>query len=195
MDVVSGTASSRKLPRRGQSLAPRRPLCAIAWLCLALTLPASQTAYAVDIYYARAIGQEYLLEPAAPASPAPNSSTEKPLPELPGLGARAVDSAPPKQEMSLWSKVLIGTVLVAAIAALGNNGGSGSAGVTVGTGDTSAPDPGGAPSGGGSGDDGGGGGEIDVGIGLGPGANNNRGNDRDGNRGRGRGRDDDDDDD
>lgn len=174
MEVSSGAASYPRSPKSKERFTRARGLRAVALLCLALLLPAGQIVHAVDIYYARAIGDEYLPERTAPAPSAPNSATERPLPELPGLGARAEATAPPKQEMSLWSKVLIGAVLVTAIAALGNNGGGGGAGVTVGTGDTSGTPTGDGSSGGGSG--GGQGGAIDIGIGLGQGAGNNRDN-------------------
>lgn len=176
-------------------------------LAFALVLPLVPTAHAVDIYYARAIGQEYLPEPRSRSAPPPAPVESRPAPELPGLGA-SESEAPRERERSLWSKVLIGTVLVAAIAALGDRGG-GSAEVTVGTSGAPPPDPGnsgpgngagggnsgggnsgggnsgggGAPGGGNSGGGGGGIG-IDLGVIAGPGGS--------GQSGRGRGRDDDD---
>ncbi|HEY8554015.1 MAG TPA: hypothetical protein VIL43_05700, partial [Burkholderiales bacterium] len=78
------------------------------------------TAEAVDIHYARAIGQEYQPEPPPATAPIPRETDG--TAELPGLGSTAERerAAPP----SLWKRVLIGTLVVAAIAALGNGGGS-----------------------------------------------------------------------
>lgn len=172
--------------------------CAVI-IATALALPAAQTAHAVDIYYARAIGQEYLPE-SAPGQPQRNG--ERAQPALPALGAPAEEDPAPEEGMGLWSKVLIGTLVVAAIAALGNRGGGGSAGVGVGTGGVPAPDSGnsgpgggsggGSDGGGDSGSDGGSGGGggigIDLGLGAGSGTAGNRGNNRDrDDRGRRRG--------
>ena len=131
-------------------------------LCVALTVIATQPAYAADFYLARAIGQEYLPEeePAAPKT-APETNGQRPAPELPGLGSREETREPSKEGMSTWSKVLIGAVVVGAIAALGSNGGGGSS--------APATDTGGAGSGGSDGGGGGGSGDIDIGIGIGSG--------------------------
>lgn len=179
----------RPPPQRQYRRTRTQGFCAVT-IAIALTLPVAQTVHAVDIYYARAIGQEYLPEPeppkapserGPPQAPSPNESTS---PELPALGAREAETPAPAQPRSLWSRVLIGTLVVAAIAALGNRGGGGgSAGVTVGTGSAPPPDAGntgpGDNSGGGNGGDGGGGGiGIDVGLGTAPSAEGNRGNNR-----------------
>ena len=189
MDVFSCCQIPRSVWRR---FSARRA----ATILLALSLPLAQTVYAVDIYYARAIGQEYLPERTPPAPTPPANQPQETLPDLPGLGERTTENAAPKEGMGMWTKVLIGTVLVAAIAALGNNGGGGSAGVSVGTGDTPPPTDTGSSGGNGtSGGSGGGGGPgVDVGIGIGSGSDGARGNNRERGRNNGRDRDDDDDD-
>lgn len=185
-------------PRTRRQPLTRLPGRLALLLAAALLLPGVQSAQAVDIYYARAIGQEYLPEARPPAG-LPESSTSS-SPDLPGLGDRAAPEEAPRP-MSIWSKVLIGVVLVAAVAALGDGDG-GAAQLNVSPGGSTDPGGSNAPpqggSGGGStppseplpgaggGDDNGGGGFIDVG-------GNDAGidfddRDDDDNRGRGRGR-------
>lgn len=187
MDVPSRSGRSRTSALRRLHASS----LAIA-LALILGLLPLAAAEAVDIYHARAIGQEYLPEPPPATTPAPPGARE--APELPGLGASAEpeQAAPP----SLWKKVLIGTLVVAAIAALGNGGGSG--GVSVGTGDGgSTPDAGGGDNGGGGNAGDRSGISIDAGLGSGNGGgergrHRGRGRDDDA-RGRSRGRDSDED--
>lgn len=114
----------------------------------------AQTAHAVDIHYAGAIGQDFLPEPprTAPASPGqtmpPRAEPQAGVPELPGLGARTAEKAAP---MATWTKVLIGVAVVGAMAALSNKGGGGSGEATVttdgssNTGGASTPPPASAP--------------------------------------------------
>lgn len=110
-------------------------------LCLCLAVPLAQTATAAEIY-ARAIGDEYL--PAKPPASAPPQTETKSVPDLPALGTG--QTTPARAEgMSVWSKVLIGVVVVGAIAALGGHGGGGEGNVTMGgSAPSSSPAP--APS-------------------------------------------------
>lgn len=124
----------------------------VAMLVVALLLPMTQTAHAIEILYARAIGDPYSTPPAVSAPPAqqPRKVESGSAPELPGLGTTPKETnAPVQTEESNWSvkKILIGVVLIGAIAALANKGG--------GSGD--APPASSAPSGGGDGGSGGGG--------------------------------------
>lgn len=105
-------------------------------LALALTLPSAQTAQAVEIYYARAIGHDFQPEPAPAGTPA-----SKPAQELPALGSRPEEKAAASTGTSTWSKILIGVVVVGAIAALANKGGGGGE-ASVNTGGGSTPDTG-----------------------------------------------------
>jgi hypothetical protein len=183
MDVFS-RAGSPELPQERRPRSRRhavRGLHLVAVL-FAFALGAVQKVHAVDIYYARAIGQEYLPTPV-PATPpanspgAPNGTKKQTLPDLPGLGTKAEEKEAPR-EMGMWTKVLIGVVVVGAIAALGNKGGDGG---EVGASTGSAPpppppdtggagsNPGGGSGSGGGGSGGGGGIGIDVGIGIGGG--------------------------
>lgn len=172
-DDVRGTQ-----PRRARGVAPlsslqwaRRKSCSRILLVAALVLPVVQAARAADIYYARAIGHEFL--PETKVKPAP--AEREPLPELPGLGnATETDASSSSREMGTWSKVLIGVLVVGAIAALGGGGGGGQASVSTGGADSgsggSAPPPP-PPSTGGGG--------IDIGIGGGGiGTGGDRGEDR-----------------
>lgn len=107
-------------------------------LALVLALQPLPAAQAVDVYYARAIGQEFLPEPSPRTDSA--QTPQQQTPELPGLGARAEEKPAASGGMSTWKKVLIGVVIVGAIAAIGNSGGGGS-------GEVSADLAGGSPSG------------------------------------------------
>lgn len=126
---------------------PRRARGAL--LIAAFSLPVSHTALAVDIHYARAIGDTYEYRPPAPGTPDPappasDSSREPgaPPPErtdpvrgeaLPGLGTEA--SAPAAEEGArTWPRVLIGVLIVGAMAALASKGGGGEGEVQVNTG-------------------------------------------------------------
>jgi hypothetical protein len=166
----------KRLARRNTSDAQRRPRlqrhrALSSLLVLGLTLPLVQTAQAVEIYYARAIGHEFLPE-SVPATPAPKRN--QPAPELPGLGAAPESTKPVGKEMSTLSKVLIGVLVVGTIAALGNRGGGGgdntggsdSGSGTGSSGSTPAATPSSPPPSTGSGGGGGGGG-ITIGIGGG----------------------------
>lgn len=140
MEFRTSARARRRTPRPATETQPQRVGLSrrrSALLLIALLLPAAQTARAVEIYYARAIGQEYLPEERPPAgmpeSGQPRSSG------LPALGDGGREPAVP--EMSVWSKLLIGVALVAAVAALGNgDGGSAQVGITPGD----APDAGGS---------------------------------------------------
>lgn len=124
-----------------------------AMLFAALLLPVTHTAHAVEMLYARAIGDPYAAPPPVSAPPAQNPRPVAPADaaDLPGLGtAPRENKAVAATEESGWSfkKVLIGVVLVGAIAALANKGGGGG----------EAPPANSTPSGGGSGGGGSGGG-------------------------------------
>lgn len=112
-------------------------------LALALTLPSAQTAQAVEIYYARAIGHEFLPEPTRTPPPPATAPDAKPAQDLPGLGSQPEEKAAPSAGTSTWSKILIGVVVVGAIAALANKGGGGGGEVSVNTSGGSTPDTGG----------------------------------------------------
>ena len=112
----------------------------LAVIGLALCLPFAQAVRAVDVYYARAIGQDFLPEAPPPAAAPTTPKQPKPAPELPALGASAEPPAAASGGTSLWTKILVGVVVVGAIAALGKSGGGGSADATVGTGGA-APNP------------------------------------------------------
>lgn len=182
----------------------RRPTLARAAISLvlsiALFLPCAPPAHALELYYARAIGQEYLPEARPGGLPQGDAAA---APDLPALGDRP-SAEPERGEMSVWTKLLIGVALVAAVAALGDGDG-GAAQMSVAPGGNPDPGPSGAPAaGGGTGGGGGGagpseplpgagdnggndGGFIDVGNGdFGPDFDDR---DDDDNRGRGRGRD------
>lgn len=119
----------------------------------ALLLPLVQTAQAVDIYYARAIGHDFLPDTAPSKSSAPANPGQARQPELPGLGTQTETTptaAAAGAGMSTWSKVLIGAVVVGAIAALANKGGGGG-GDTGSSGSGSSQNTGTSGSGGGSG--------------------------------------------
>ncbi len=106
-----------------------------------LCLPLAQSAQAVEIYYARAIGQDFLPDTTTPAPP-PASAKEAPkpaAPELPALGTTTDAKAATTGETSLWTKILVGVVVVGAIAALGNRGGGGSDDVNASTAPAPAP--------------------------------------------------------
>lgn len=122
---------------------------------VALVSPVAQTARAVDIYYAGAIGQDFLPEPGAQGAPAAPAAQPQPTaqpaqqqtraPELPGLGTRT-EARVAGGGMSVWTKVLIGVAVVGAMAALSNKGGGGgeatvSTGEPPNTGGSSAPPP------------------------------------------------------
>lgn len=158
-----------------------------------LFLAGALPAHAFGIYYARAIGQEYLPE-AKPGGLPPGGAA---APELPALGEGAA-AKPEERQLSTWTRILIGVALVAAVAALGNGDG-GSAQMNVTPGSTPAPPaapPAGAgggageplPGAGDNGGGGGGGGLIDVDLDdVVPGVDDDNGN-RGPGRGRGRGR-------
>lgn len=153
-------------PRRGLLSRLRTPGGRTLLLVIGLLLPPAQSAQALDLYYARAIGQEYSPEPP-PTAPAPERDPPPAADtELPALGAGAEERRP-RGEMSLWSKVLIGVVLVAAVAALGNgDGGSAQVNATPGNAPEPAPPAGPAEGGGagpGAGDSGPGSGAGDTG--------------------------------
>lgn len=99
-------------------LTPRKRVVSALALFLCLAVPLSQLAEAAEMY-ARAIGDDYL--PAKPSPMMPRQSEAKSVPDLPALGASAPTTAS-SQGMSTWSKVLVGVVLVGAIAALGSHG-------------------------------------------------------------------------
>ncbi|MFL6649718.1 MAG: hypothetical protein ACJ8J7_00375, partial [Sulfurifustaceae bacterium] len=108
-------------------------------LVLCLALPLAQTATAAEIY-ARAIGDEYLpAKPPATASPQTPATT---VPDLPGLGTGENATEARTEGMSMWSKVLIGIVVVGAAAALG---GRGEGSVTADASSASSPPPASAP--------------------------------------------------
>lgn len=120
-----------------------------ALLVSALLSPLAQSAQAVEIYYARAIGHDFLPETAPSQAPAKPGSA--PQPELPGLGTQTEptpQAAATGAGMSTWSKVLIGAVVVGAVAALANKGGGGSDSASGGP---TPPDTGASGSGSGSG--------------------------------------------
>ncbi|BAU49071.1 hypothetical protein SVA_2523 [Sulfurifustis variabilis] len=129
--------------RQGRARRARRAL-----LIAAFSLPVSHTASAVDIHYARAIGDpyEYRLPPASresadpatdPASGsvdpsgAPGAATT-PAREiaLPGLGSETRAPAP-EEGGRVWPKILIGVLLVGAMAALAGKDGGGGGDVQV----------------------------------------------------------------
>lgn len=129
-------------------------------LLVAFTLPFSHTALAVDIHYARAIGDPYEYRPpalpaageeasAGPAAPGA-AGPERDRDALPGLGTES--PAPAREEGGrVWPRVLIGVLLVGTMAALASKGGGDgevrvNAGVDLGGG---APPPGGSAGGGG----------------------------------------------
>lgn len=154
--------------RQGRLRRARRAL-----LIAAFTLPFTHTAVAVDIHYARAIGDpyEYRLpaEPPETGGEAGSSGASEPIPAsdsnaageprpaatpvdqnvgLPGLGTEP--TAPGTGESGrIWPRVLIGVLLVGAMAALASKGGGGegevqvNAGVDLGGGSTggAAPPP------------------------------------------------------
>lgn len=171
---ASGAVSAPKLFQR-------------ALLVPALLLPLAQTAQAVEIYYARAIGHDFLPD-TAPSGSTPAKEGPARQSELPGLGTQAEptsQAAAAGAGMSTWSKVLIGAVVVGAIAALANKGG-GNSGGDSGSGGSSSSNTGASGSGSGSGtptppSTGGGGGGTGIGIGGGGitvgGGNRNRGRD------------------
>lgn len=133
-----------------------RKRCQRVLLVPALLLPLAQTAQAVEIYYARAIGHDFLPD-AAPSTPTPSKPGQAPKQDLPGLGTQPEtnsQAAAAGAGMSTWSKVLIGAVVVGAIAALANKGGGG--GSDSGSGSAGSPQT----SGSGSGSGGGGGGST-----------------------------------
>lgn len=158
---------SKSNARRSRRTVRRKALMPV--LLLGLTLPLIQTTQAAEIYYARAIGHEFLPEPA-PANPTPKPTTKTDS-ALPALGETTEHQEPPPSEgMSRWSKILIGVVVVGAIAALGNRGGGGSnsesnSGGGTDTSGASTPPPSSPPPPTGSG--GGSGGGISIGIGGG----------------------------
>lgn len=118
------------------------------------SLPFSTTATAVEIHYARAIGDSYeyppLSAPERAARPVSN-----PDPVLPGLGTEAPPPAAAESGRS-WSRILVGALVVGAIAALAKGGGGGEAEVQVDVGGSTppaappAPSPGTPSTGGGS---------------------------------------------
>lgn len=164
-----GAAAAKARCRLSFDIAKR-----FAVVVCALFIPVAQTAQAVDVYYARAIGQDFLPEAPPPAAPSNNPrEPEKaaPAPALPSLGTSAEAQPTAAGGTSLWTKVIVGVVVVGAIAALGKNGGGGSGDVAVGgaapapppANPTSAPAP--AP----TQPPTGGGGGINIGIGGGDG--------------------------
>lgn len=114
----------------------RLPLVRRALLIVAVALPFSQTAIAVDIYYARAIGDAYGYRPP-PASE--GNATSAPAdardPALPGLGTES-PAASGAQGSSIWSRILVGALIIGGMAALASSGADGevSAGVDIGVG-------------------------------------------------------------
>lgn len=134
----------------------------IKWRCgfpsallslLAIFSPSAQTAQAVDLHYAGAIGQDFLPEPSRPdARPAPDRTTPPPVqsqshaPDLPALGTSPSTEKATATGMSIWTKLLIGVAVVGTMAALGNKGGGGgeatvSSDGPANTGGTSTPPP------------------------------------------------------
>lgn len=135
-DVASRAQSNRQPPAKPPAL---RSASVVIALVLAPALPAAQTVHATEIYYARAIGQEYLPERSPP--PAPSQTHGESAPELPGLGADARQRALPDAQRT-WSKFLVGALVVAAIAAVANSGGDAGGQVVVGSGGDSGSPPG-----------------------------------------------------
>lgn len=165
------TANGGGVPQPASLRWARRKSISRIVLVVAFTLPAAQIAHSSEIYFARAIGHEFLPEPQPKAAPAAKPQA---APELPGLGTAAeaeADTSENSGKMGTWSKVLVGVLVVGAIAALGSNGGGGEASVGTGGADSGSGSGGGSPppppsSGGG------------IGIGIGGGGIGTGGGDR-----------------
>lgn len=144
---------------------PRNKLTPPAILLLGLVVPFTQSAQATEIHYARAIGHEFLPEPAPRKTPAETPSTKPTKPDLPGLGestqpqSSSQETTGTSKGMTTWGKVLVGALVVGAIAALGNRGGGGGgddSGSTAANPGSTPPPSGGSESGSGIGIGGGG---------------------------------------